>query len=333
MKKTYKSKIFAAIHETAEGLRDSGIINQKTMHEFDDSCLIPVEAFTPEDIRAIRAETLASQAVFARYLGVTPGLISQWERGEKSPSGPALKLLSLVKNKGLRTMEMEEDEDEQHTNVEESEVLESSAREAQAVAARYDRASGELALTLRGGVRLLVPIELLQGVAGASPELIERVELLGGGSALHWEELDADLLVQGIVAGSFGTRRWMAQLEAQGLLDQASIERRHQVAELNSHQQQDQLQRSVGSIVMGRIGGAGGGWSPEVSAATDVSLGEVGEAVGVNGIRIVGVATGNLIGRGLNNIGAITHLGQRIDDGVFADLESEEAELEAKGKR
>lgn len=330
MKKTYKSKIFAAIHETAEGLRDSGIINQKTMHEFDDSCLIPVEAFTPEDIRAIRAETLASQAVFARYLGVTPGLISQWERGEKSPSGPALKLLSLVKNKGLRTMEMEEDEDEQDTDVEESEVLESSVREAQAVAVRYDGASGELALTLRGGVRLLVPIELLQGVAGAPPELIERVELLGGGSALHWEELDADLLVQGIVAGSFGTRRWMAQLEAQGLLDHASIERRHQVAELNS-QQQEQMQ--LAAAAMGRIDGAKGGWSAKVSAATHGSFGEVGEAFGVHGSSIVGVATGNLMGRGLNNVGIVTHLGQRIDDGQFADLESEEAELEAKGKR
>jgi putative transcriptional regulator len=31
-------------------------------------------------------------------------LVSQWERGEKKPSGPSLKLLSLVKHKGLKTI-------------------------------------------------------------------------------------------------------------------------------------------------------------------------------------------------------------------------------------
>jgi putative transcriptional regulator len=32
---------------------------------------------------------------------VKPGLISQWERGERRPSGPSLKLLSLIKAKGF----------------------------------------------------------------------------------------------------------------------------------------------------------------------------------------------------------------------------------------
>jgi putative transcriptional regulator len=43
----------------------------------------------------------ASQAVFARYLNVTTGLVSQWERGEKHPRGAPLKLLSLVARNGL----------------------------------------------------------------------------------------------------------------------------------------------------------------------------------------------------------------------------------------
>lgn len=42
-----------------------------------------------------------SQAVFARHLNVTVGLVSQWERGEKRPRGASLKLLSLVQRKGL----------------------------------------------------------------------------------------------------------------------------------------------------------------------------------------------------------------------------------------
>ena len=56
---------------------------------------------TPEDIRALRLREHASQAVFARYLNVTTGLVSQWERGEKRPRGASLKLLTLVEKNGL----------------------------------------------------------------------------------------------------------------------------------------------------------------------------------------------------------------------------------------
>jgi putative transcriptional regulator len=45
-----------------------------------------------------------SQGVFARMLNVKPGLISQWERGERRPSGPCLKLLSLIKAKGFEAV-------------------------------------------------------------------------------------------------------------------------------------------------------------------------------------------------------------------------------------
>ena len=50
---------------------------------------------------AIRKRAGVSQGVFAHYLNVKPKLVSEWERGEKRPSGPSLKLLSIVKSKGL----------------------------------------------------------------------------------------------------------------------------------------------------------------------------------------------------------------------------------------
>ena len=59
---------------------------------------------SPEEIRALREREGASQAVFARYLNVTTGLISQWERGEKHPQGASLKLLTLVAKHGLGTV-------------------------------------------------------------------------------------------------------------------------------------------------------------------------------------------------------------------------------------
>lgn len=101
MTKQYRSLVMASIHETAEGLHAAGIMDKQTMRKFDDACLTPVRPLTPEEIRSLREREGTSQAVFARYLNVTTGLISQWERGEKHPQGPSLKLLSLVAKYGL----------------------------------------------------------------------------------------------------------------------------------------------------------------------------------------------------------------------------------------
>jgi len=101
MKKQYLSSVMASIHETAEGLHMAGVMDKHTMRKFDEACLTPVHPLTAEEIRALREREGASQAVFARYLNVSAGLISQWERGEKHPHGASLKLLSLVEKNGL----------------------------------------------------------------------------------------------------------------------------------------------------------------------------------------------------------------------------------------
>ena len=101
MAKHYRSDVMASIHEAAEDLHTAGVMDKRTLREFDDACLTPVRALTPQEIRALREREGASQAVFARYLNVTTGLVSQWERGEKHPQGPSLKLLSLVERGGL----------------------------------------------------------------------------------------------------------------------------------------------------------------------------------------------------------------------------------------
>ncbi len=101
MEKTCNSEAAAAIHEMAMGLRANGLMPKKTMREIDALCLTPVEELTPAEIKAIREEAHASQAVFARHLNVSPSVVSQWERGERAPSGSSLKLLCMVKKKGL----------------------------------------------------------------------------------------------------------------------------------------------------------------------------------------------------------------------------------------
>lgn len=104
MAKQYRSRVMASIHETAEGLHAAGVMDKQTMRRFDEACLTPVRPLTPAEIRALREREGASQAVFARYLNVTTGLVSQWERGEKHPQGSSLKLLSLVERHGLGTV-------------------------------------------------------------------------------------------------------------------------------------------------------------------------------------------------------------------------------------
>ena len=104
MAKQYRSDALAAVHETALGLTEAGVMDKRTMKAFDEMCLTPVEELTPEEIRMIRLREKASQAVFARYLNVTTGLVSQWERGEKRPGGASLKLLTLVAKKGLQAV-------------------------------------------------------------------------------------------------------------------------------------------------------------------------------------------------------------------------------------
>ena len=101
MARKYRSDAFAAIHETMEALHEVGAIEKKTMREFDDACLTPVQELSPEEIKSLRLREHISQPVFARYLNVSRNLVSDWERGVKKPGGPALRLLTVIQKKGL----------------------------------------------------------------------------------------------------------------------------------------------------------------------------------------------------------------------------------------
>lgn len=104
MAKKTESGILETVHKTAIGLHRAGVIDKATMREFDALCLTPVAPMSPEEIRALREREQVSQPVFARYLNVRRDAVSKWERGEKRPNGPSLKLLNLVKAKGLQAI-------------------------------------------------------------------------------------------------------------------------------------------------------------------------------------------------------------------------------------
>lgn len=104
MSKIYKSEIMASVHEMMEGFHQSASIDKRTMREFDEGCLTEVQPLEPSEIKSIREREQISQPVFARYLNVSKGLVSDWERGVKRPGGPALRLLTIIKTKGLQAI-------------------------------------------------------------------------------------------------------------------------------------------------------------------------------------------------------------------------------------
>lgn len=96
-----KSKIFEAVHETANDLHNLGFINKRKMEKFNLLCLDPIPAYDSEQIRALRVQLKLSQSVFAAVLNTSLSTVRKWEVGDKHPSGPSLKLLNLLDRKGL----------------------------------------------------------------------------------------------------------------------------------------------------------------------------------------------------------------------------------------
>lgn len=62
MKKQYRSDIMASVHETAEGLQEAGLMDQRTMREFDELCLTSVSVTTPADVRSIHGREPVNQS-------------------------------------------------------------------------------------------------------------------------------------------------------------------------------------------------------------------------------------------------------------------------------
>jgi len=75
-----------------------------TLRRLGDRTPATGEPMTGEAIRALRERAHVSQAVFARYLNLTVGYVSQLERGAKRPTGPALVLLNLIRRKGIEAI-------------------------------------------------------------------------------------------------------------------------------------------------------------------------------------------------------------------------------------
>ncbi|MCS5587592.1 MAG: helix-turn-helix domain-containing protein [Porticoccaceae bacterium] len=55
-----------------------------------------VHKFSSVDVKAIRAQVGMSQNEFATAFGISVSTLRHWERGDRTPHGPALVLLNVV---------------------------------------------------------------------------------------------------------------------------------------------------------------------------------------------------------------------------------------------
>ena len=109
MTKRKTSRLAKALLETAADMRKAGVLDPTaydkiTMRHLGSQRAPKVVTITAEQIRTMRQRANMSQAVFARYLNLTAGYVSQLERGAKQPTGAALALLNVIKRKGIEAI-------------------------------------------------------------------------------------------------------------------------------------------------------------------------------------------------------------------------------------
>jgi putative transcriptional regulator len=101
-----KTRLRSEIVEAIRGLNRIGAISdaeleKTTLRMLERNALPKVADLSPAEIVKVREQEGVSQAVLAGFLNVAVNTVSQWERGERRPTGAALKLLHVVKTKGL----------------------------------------------------------------------------------------------------------------------------------------------------------------------------------------------------------------------------------------
>jgi hypothetical protein len=87
--------------------------------------------------------------------------------------------------------------------------------EPRAATVPYDRRHKRVAIGLTNGCAFSFPPRLAQGLETATDDQLTRVKILRAGHGLHWENLDVDFSVPGLLAGMLGTKAYMVRRAGQ----------------------------------------------------------------------------------------------------------------------
>lgn len=92
---TVGQQIVAGLNQLVEDLESGKDITKiYTFHRIKLSVDIP--EYKAEDVRRVREQLHASQAVFAMFLGVDVGSVQSWEQGRREPSEMARRFLEEI---------------------------------------------------------------------------------------------------------------------------------------------------------------------------------------------------------------------------------------------
>jgi putative transcriptional regulator len=98
--KSRKNSVGSRIIQRLEGFRDVLQTGQKLSERFTCRKLIlPLEPtpYGPEEVKQTRKLLHASQALFAKFLGVSVSTVRAWEHGTNVPSGMACRFLDEIR--------------------------------------------------------------------------------------------------------------------------------------------------------------------------------------------------------------------------------------------
>lgn len=76
------------------------------------------------------------------------------------------------------------------------------------ISVRFDGSTERIVVEFENGASFIVPARLLEGLQSVSKDDLKDVELLGE-TGLHWEKLDVDFSVAGLMQGVFGSAKFL----------------------------------------------------------------------------------------------------------------------------
>ncbi len=98
---------------------------------------------------------------------------------------------------------------------------------------RYDKKQKRVIIDLNTGATYIFPPRLAQSLSQATDEELADVKILGHGFALEWTTLDEHFSVKVLLAGVFGNKVWMENLNSnlsEDILEKKKYQNRKKVA-------------------------------------------------------------------------------------------------------
>jgi len=92
------------INSLAIGLHDADLIDIVTLRNLTGKDIPSVIEFTGDEIQKLRLGQKMSQAVFAKYLNISPAMVRSLEQGKRHAHGAILKLLNVIDRYGISVL-------------------------------------------------------------------------------------------------------------------------------------------------------------------------------------------------------------------------------------